>query len=173
VPQRYSITARLDSGERLLDPELLAGHRDALTRAALELCRSHEDAEDLVQDTLTQVLARPRLIHTDERNYLLRAMRNTFYRHLRDRSRRPKLVNGGEQLIALAPVAANQQSAAECGELLRAIAQLPEDLRAVVVQIDLLGSSYKEIAERLQLRDGTVASRLHRGRRRLAQGLSA
>jgi exopolysaccharide biosynthesis WecB/TagA/CpsF family protein len=46
----------------------------------------------------------------------------------------------------------------------RAIAELPEDRRIVVVLRDLEGLSYEEIAEALELELGTVRSRLHRAR---------
>jgi hypothetical protein len=53
--------------ERTLDPARLGDHLDRLYRAAWALCGSREDAEDLVQDTYTRVLARPRLLrHEDE-----------------------------------------------------------------------------------------------------------
>ena len=43
-----------------LNPEALPVHIDSLRRAARGMTRSHHDAEDLVQDTLVRVLARPR-----------------------------------------------------------------------------------------------------------------
>ena len=75
---------------RRLDPTSLGQHLDALYRAAWALCGSHEDAEDLVQETFARVLARPRVIRGDERGYLMRALRNTFYSRLRTASRRPQ-----------------------------------------------------------------------------------
>ncbi len=68
----------------------LGQHLDALYRAAWALCGSREDAEDLVQETFARVLARPRVIRGDERGYLMRALRNTFYSRLRTQSRRPQ-----------------------------------------------------------------------------------
>ena len=75
---------------RRLDPKSLGQHLDVLYRAAWGLCGSREDAEDLVQETYARVLARPRVIREDERAYLMRAMRNTFYSRLRTASRRPQ-----------------------------------------------------------------------------------
>jgi RNA polymerase sigma-70 factor, ECF subfamily len=73
-----------------LDPTSLGQHLDALYRAAWALCGSREDAEDLVQDTFTRVLARPRNVKTGgDRAYLMSALRNTFYSRLRSASRRP------------------------------------------------------------------------------------
>ena len=46
----------------------------------------------------------------------------------------------------------------------RAIAELPDERRIVVVLRDLEGLSYEEIALVLELEPGTVRSRLHRAR---------
>jgi RNA polymerase sigma-70 factor (ECF subfamily) len=51
----------------------------------------------------------------------------------------------------------------------RALMQLPEDGRAIVVLRDLDGLSYEEIAEALRVPIGTVRSRLHRARCELKQ----
>jgi len=62
--------------------------------------------------------------------------------------------------------------AAERSRLLRqSLSELPEDLRHVLVLRDLKGLSYKEIADQLGLVEGTVKSRIHRGRAELAEKL--
>ncbi|MBI3457207.1 MAG: sigma-70 family RNA polymerase sigma factor [Candidatus Rokubacteria bacterium] len=82
---------------------------------------------------------------------------------------------GEEVLMRLAnghanPVAALERSELEAA-LHRAIAELPEDRRIVVVLRDLEGLSYEEIAEALELPVGTVRSRLHRARLDLREKL--
>ena len=63
---------------RPLDPARLGDHIDRLYRAALGLCGSHADAEDLVQETYVQVLRKPRLLRSDDDlGYLMRVLRNT------------------------------------------------------------------------------------------------
>jgi RNA polymerase sigma-70 factor (ECF subfamily) len=72
---------------RPLDPARAGDHLDWLYRAAWALCRSREDAEDLVQETYGRVLARPRLLRNeDDLGYLLRALRNTFLNQKRTES---------------------------------------------------------------------------------------
>ena len=59
-------------------PETLPVHIDSLRRAARGMTRTHQDAEDLVQDTLLKVLARPRTIDPAGAGpYLHQALRNT------------------------------------------------------------------------------------------------
>ena len=67
----------------------MGDHLDRLYRAAWALCGSREDAEDLVQETYSSVLARPRLLRReDDLGYLLRALRNTFLTQKRTKGRR-------------------------------------------------------------------------------------
>ncbi len=53
-----------------------------------------------------------------------------------------------------------------------ALAELPPDFRAAVVLCDIEGLSYEEIADVLELKLGTVRSRIHRGRTMLRKALA-
>lgn len=55
----------------------------------------------------------------------------------------------------------------------KAIAELDEDQRALVVLRDVEGLSYEEIVEITELPEGTVKSRLHRAREKLGRTLAA
>lgn len=156
-----------------LDPDSLGQHVDALYRAAWALCGSSHDAEDLVQETFARVLARPRLIRGDERGYLLRTLRNTFFTGLRTAARRPRLVAPlDEAEPADTRTAAQPHRALEIQELLAAIATLPPDFRLAIVAVDILGLGYEEAARALDTREATIATRLFRARRRLVAELS-
>jgi RNA polymerase sigma-70 factor (ECF subfamily) len=158
---------------RRLDPQSLGQHLDALFRAAWALCGSREDAEDLVQETFARVLARPRVIRGDERGYLMRALRNTFYSRLRTNSRRPQTGPQLEHVQPADPRTTNQpERAVEVGEILEAVAELPEDFRLALVAIDILGLSYAEAAKALDTREATITTRLYRARQRIARELS-
>ena len=137
-------------------------------RAAWALCGSREDAEDLVQDTFTRVLSRPRVIRGDERGYLLQALRNTFYTRLRTASRRPRTTAPPEGFEPADPRTPSPARAAETSEILDAIAQLPEDFRLAIVAVDILGLSYAEAATALDAREATITTRLYRARQRIA-----
>jgi len=82
---------------------------------------------------------------------------------------------GEDALLRLSDVAPRPDAALERRELEtalgRAIAELPEDRRIVVVLRDLEGLSYEEIAQVLELELGTVRSRLHRARAELKEKL--
>ena len=159
--------------ERTLDPARLGDHLDRLYRAAWALCGSREDAEDLVQETYTRVLARPRLLrHDDDLGYLLRALRNTFLSTKRSESRRLRPGPLPEQLDLVAdPRAREPEAALEAGELYAAVSALPADFRDVLVAVDVVGLSYKEAAKALRTREGTVMSRLYRARQQVVRRL--
>lgn len=76
--------------------------------------------------------------------------------------------DGEEVLTRLASGEADPAAALERSELEvalhRAIGELPEDRRVVVILRDLEGLAYEEIAAALELPVGTVRSRLHRAR---------
>jgi RNA polymerase sigma-70 factor, ECF subfamily len=152
-----------------LAPEVLAAHTDLLYRAARGLCRSHHEAEDLVQEMFAQVLTRPRLLRRGhEVGYLLRALRNTHVNRRRAAARRPLTVplpdtDFGGACVIPATVTAR--------EVLSAIAGAPEPYRQTVLAIDVLGLSYEQAALHLQTNTATITSRLARGRRCVARSL--
>ena len=159
---------------RLLNPQSLVRHTDRLHRAACALC-GRQDAEDLVQETFTRVLARPRFLRGEpsELAYLMRVLHNTFLSGRRDASRRPRVgitledVQVPDWHATQAP-----QQALEVGELYAAIAELPKRYRLTLVAVDLLGLSYDETGRWLGVCEATVASRLFRARRLLVGRLA-
>jgi len=158
-----------------LDPQSLGKHVDRLYRAAWALCGSREDAEDLVQETFAKVLSRPRVVRgDDDAYYLMRALRNTFLTNRRNASRRPLAVATLEDVVAADPrPTARPERALEVSEIYETIAELPEDFRLALVAIDVLGLSYREAAQALQVREATITTRLHRARRQISKRLTA
>jgi RNA polymerase sigma-70 factor, ECF subfamily len=158
---------------RPLDPARLGDHIDRLYRAAVGLCGSRADAEDLVQETYVQVLRKPRLLRSDDDlGYLMRVLRNTFYSRYRSDARRPRdsPLEDHEELVEGRQIG-QPAAAAETAEVIAAVAALPEPYRETVAAVDLAGLSYKEAARALRTREGTVMSRLSRGREQVADAL--
>ena len=157
-----------------LTPETIATHLDSLRRAARGMTRSHHDAEDLVQDMLVKVIARPRQIGPAGAGaYLHQALRNTHVSSLRTRDRRPVLAPlEPEDSRLVAPSAGEPVEILHTREVIAAISALPAGQRAVIAAVDVAGFGYAEAATQLQIPVGTVMSRLSRGRARLA-GYSA
>src|ERR1044071_4361358 len=137
----------------VLDANTLGAHLDRLYRAALGLTGSAADAEDLVQDVCVRVLAKPRLVSgDDDLGYLLRVLRNTFISNRRTAIRRPATATAPEDLERFeASAIADPERAFEARQLYAQIAELPDHQRAVLGAVDLLGLSYKEAAEDLEI----------------------
>jgi RNA polymerase sigma-70 factor (ECF subfamily) len=155
-----------------LDPDSLVDHLPRLYRAARAWTRSREEAEDLVQETVAGVLARPRLVRGEgELSYLLRALRNTLISQRRAAGRRPATTELVEDAGAGARAADDPAEAAAVREVHEAIRELPDEFRDALVAVDVAGLSYREAAEALGVREGTLTSRLFRARDRVARHL--
>src|SRR5437764_11519737 len=164
------LTRVMSSAERVrLDPQQASVHIDRLFRAAWALCGSREDAEDLVQETYSRVLAKPRFLRSeDDLGYLLRTLRNTFLNQQRTESRRLRTAPLPDEPDVVAdPRAIDPASAIETSEVYAAVAALPADYRDVLVAVDVTGLSYKEAARALRIPEGTVMSRLYRARQQV------
>ena len=163
-------------GERRLDPEAAAQHIDTLFRVAYAMSGSRELAEDLVQQTYLKVLSKPRFLRRDELGYLIKALRNTWYSHLREERTRRDATDPGagppEELAAPESVG-NPQASLESTAVLNALAELPQPYREAVAAVDIAGLSYKEAARALGVRQGTIMSRLYRGREQIAEAVGA
>jgi RNA polymerase sigma-70 factor, ECF subfamily len=154
----------------ILDPDRLGRYIDPMYRAAWALSGSRHDAEDLVQETLLNVLKRPRLLRDgNELGYLLRALRNTYSSRYRVAARRPaerQLFDDDD------PAAPFTDDAVSARELMEAVAGAPPLYRDAVIAVDLVGLSYREAARVLGTREETITSRVHRGRQHIARALT-
>ena len=162
--------------QELLNPEL-----PSLFRTALRMTRNREDAEDLVQETVTKAFAAFDRFEegTNFRAWIFRILTNTFinnYYRVRDRQKLPSLDEMEEESFFQPMAEGISPEEAELNDLtkddiLQAIEALPVEFRTVVVLVLVEGFSYKEAAEILDIPIGTVMSRLWRGRRLLQKSL--
>jgi RNA polymerase sigma-70 factor (ECF subfamily) len=162
---------------RRLDPETAGDHIDTLFRAACAMCGSRQLAEDLVQETYVKVLARPRFLRRDDDlGYLVKALRNAWYSHLRNERTRRAVTDSAEQTPDTLPMrtsAGDPESSLEASAVLDALAGLPQTYREAVAAVDVAGLSYAEAARALGVRQGTIMSRVYRGRERVAQAVGS
>ena len=151
----------------------VASHVTALRRYAMVLVGDATEADDLVQECLSRVLAQMRSWRPvrDLRAYLFTTMHNVFV----DNSRRQRVRRSDvplEHAIASLSLPANQIKRLEFRDLVTALGKLPAQQREVVLLIGLEGMSYIEAATVLGVPIGTVMSRLSRGREALRQLMS-
>jgi RNA polymerase sigma-70 factor, ECF subfamily len=136
-----------------------------LRRYARALTRNGSRCDDLIQDTLVRALAKEHLWEpgTNMRAWLFTIMHNqnvnTVWRAMRE-GMTVDIEEQSSNLVATTdPTVARQLH-----ELDRALAQVPEGQRQVILLVGLEGMSYEDAAAILHIPVGTVRSRLSRGR---------
>ncbi len=152
---------------------------DALYSFALKLTRAHDDAEDLVSDTVLRAFDRweQYRLGSNVRAWLFTILYHTFVsRKRRVDAREVQLPEDEDSWSAFEAVGdvdpeGRFYDSFVDEEITRAIDSLPEDYRTAVVLSDVHGLRYAEIAEILGIPEGTVKSRLFRGRRILQKKL--
>jgi RNA polymerase sigma-70 factor, ECF subfamily len=154
-------------------------HLDAMYSFALKLSRSRDDAEDLVSDTVLRAFERweQYRLGTNIRAWLFTILYHVFVsRKRRIDAREVQATDDTEGWGAFEPVGELNPEARFYetfldGEITTAIDALPDEYRTAVVLSDIHELRYAEIAHILGVPEGTVKSRLFRGRRILQKKL--
>jgi RNA polymerase sigma-70 factor (ECF subfamily) len=162
------LVERLRAGEPRAFEELVAAYQHRVFGVAFRMLGNGAEAEEVAQDVFLRV-------HRGIASFRGEAKLSTWLYAITSRLCLNRL--GGERrrdrrgeatLERLAAPDADPSVDVERGELdaalQRAIAELPEERRILVVLRDLEGLSYGEIAAALDMELGTVRSRLHRAR---------
>jgi RNA polymerase sigma-70 factor (ECF subfamily) len=150
-------------------------HLDTLYNFALRLTKRPPDADDLVQETYLRAF---RFAHRFEpgthlRAWLFQILRNTFLTFYRRETHQPVLLDKDldegpdEPLGAEAP----DPAVVTVLDLERALAEVSEEFRSVLLLADLEGLALQEIAQIMEIPVGTVKSRLFRARRMVRRRL--
>jgi len=132
-----------------------AGRASSVRRLAYALCGDWHTADDLVQVTFIKLYPRWRRVQGMKVDaYVRRILVNTYLSHVRKHRR--------EQVMADVPdrPVRTPDGHEDLGSALR---QLPAQQRAVVVLRHLEDLSIAEVAELLQVAEGTVKSQSNRG----------
>jgi RNA polymerase sigma-70 factor (ECF subfamily) len=155
--------------------EVVREHADRVYRLAYRLTGNQHDAEDLTQETFVRVFRslasyRPGTFE----GWLHRITTNLFLDMVRRRARirMEALPDDSDRIAGTGPEPEQVFSDTHLDPALqRALDQLPPEFRAAVVLCDVEGLSYEEIGATLEVKLGTVRSRIHRGRAALRAAL--
>ncbi len=163
------LVRRAQQGDERAFATLVEGEQHRLFTLAVRQLGSQADAEDAVQETLIRAWkALPRFrADASFSTWLYRICLNAIHDQ-RARSAR----GGGVPLDDVQEPADPRNAILErelSGDLQRALEGLDETYRAAVILYDVLGRSYAEIAAVLAVPEGTVKSRIFRGRTELAR----
>lgn len=161
-------------GDRDAFARLVDRHKDALVGYLGRLTGCPERAQDLAQETFLRLYQRSE--RYEERGHLKALLYRIATNLVRSEQRRER------RFRLLAPLLGRPAAVADEGDGLlarearsqvgRALARLPLRYRVPLVLHEIEGWSYADVARQLGCREGTVKSRVHRGRRRLKEMLA-
>ncbi len=164
-------------GDQAAWEQIVRLHWRKVFNVAYKFVGSHEQAEDLTQEIFLKIF---RSLGTFDRRanfqtWLVSVSRNLCIDHYRSVRKERQTIDRDVPADDLSPAAATVSPLAalenrDLASLLRqALQTIPQSLRVAVLLRDLQELSYLEIAQRLNLPEGTVKSRINRGRRELAR----
>lgn len=159
------------AGDRYAFEELFHRYHSQLHRVALRRCRSREDAADALQEAMLSAHRNAPAFrqHASVRTWLHRIVVNKCHDQLRALRDRPTATADCEVYSSgLHPSGDTTVRIDTAIAVRRALAALSADQRAAILAVDLHGYSIAEAAHLLGIAEGTVKSRCHRGRARLA-----
>lgn len=154
---------------------------DGLYGYAMVLTRDRTEAEDLVQETCVRAVKAMESLQPDSnaKSWLFTILRNIWLNQVRQRRAAPRIIglDADESTAELAVEVSEDPYALYASKLERdqvrkAIQQLPDELREIIVLREYGELSYHEIATLLDCPAGTVMSRLGRARSKLRSLLS-
>lgn len=154
---------------------LMRQHEGRMYAVALRMCGNREDAQDCTQEAMLRIF---RALHNFKgqssfSTWVYRVTMNTCLDELRRRKVRTStsldsLLDTGWAPTDESDTPEHHSLRSEQRRMLeKAIASLPEDMKAAIVLRDIQGFSYDEIAAILEANVGTIKSRISRGREKL------
>ncbi len=164
-------------GDQVAWERIVRLHWRRVFNVAYKFVGKHDEAEDLTQDIFLKIF---KSLDTFDRRanfqtWLISVSRNLCIDHYRSVRKERQTIDRDVDANELTPAAPEPGPIAALEQrdrvtLLRdALAVLPESLRTAVVMRDIQELSYQDIAARLHLPEGTVKSRINRGRTELAR----
>jgi RNA polymerase sigma-70 factor (ECF subfamily) len=176
-----NLVARCLSGEQGAWDDLIKTYTKRVYAICYRFTNSSSEAEDLTQEVFLRIFRTLASFRSGEGSFtvwLTRLTRNLLVDHYR-RTKHERATDALEDKLGILEEKTAQHARTdgllanrEAGELLQAALQkLSPELREAVILRDLQELEYREIALALNIPEGTVKSRLNRGRAELARVL--
>jgi len=173
------LVRRCRAGDGAAWEEIVQNYSRRIYNLAYRFTSRADSAEDLTQDVFIRVyrsLDQYDPKQGDLQNWLMRLARNLIIDDYRKRQRTPQdeaaddLEEHKYHLRSAGVTAQREMERRELGAQVQAgIDKLSPDLRTCVILRDIEELSYQEIVDLLQIPEGTVKSRINRGRIELAK----
>jgi RNA polymerase sigma-70 factor, ECF subfamily len=176
-PDIDAVIERCLAGDQAAWEDIVRLHRRKVFNIAYKFVGKHDLAEDLTQDIFLKLY---RSLDTFDRRanfqtWLISVSRNLCIDHYRSVRKERETMNRDVDPSTLMPASKDRSAYAELElrdrvQLLRAALEtLPPTLRTAVLMRDIQELTYQEIADKLEVPEGTVKSRINRGRTELAR----
>src|SRR3954451_15119524 len=176
-PNIDALIERCLAGDQAAWEDIVRLHRRKVFNIAYKFVGKHDLAEDLTQDIFLKLY---KSLDTFDRRanfqtWLISFSRNLCIDHYRSVRKERETINRDVDPSTLSPVSRDRSAYAQlelrdCVQLLRtALDILPPTLRTAVLMRDIQELTYQEIADKLHVPEGTVKSRINRGRTELAR----
>ncbi len=173
------LVERCLTGDPAAWEQLVRAHHRRVYNLCYRFTGRAEEAEDLAQEVFLRVFRTLKSYRASEgffATWLTSLTRNLLIDHYRKVKKDRVLESLEDQLpmleekAAASPQADSLTRGREAGEFLQAgLARLSPDLREAVILRDLQEMEYREIARVLKVPEGTVKSRINRGRAELGR----
>ena len=170
---------RARAGDGLAWEEIVSGFSRRIFNLAYRFTSSVEAAEDLTQEVFIRIyrtLDQYDAKQGDLSNWLMRLARNLIIDDYRHRQRNPQnsmadaVDDHTYHLRAVGNSAQKEMERREVAvQVQHGIDKLPPDLKTCVILRDIEEMTYQEIVDVLKIPEGTVKSRINRGRIELAK----
>lgn len=172
-----ALIQRCLAGDQVAWERIVRLHWRRVFNVAYKFVGKHDEAEDLTQDIFIKIF---KSLGTFDRRanfqtWLISVSRNLCIDHYRSVRKERQTIDRDVDANDLSPATHEPGPMASLEQqdrvvlLRQALGSLPESLRTAVVMRDIQELSYQDIATRLNLPEGTVKSRINRGRNELAR----
>jgi RNA polymerase sigma-70 factor (ECF subfamily) len=167
------LVRRCVEGDRSAFAVLVERHERRVYNLALRMTGREEDARDAAQDAFLTALRKLSSFRGEAAftTWLHRVTVNACYDLLRKRRRGPLLDRIPDHEPEPPPAPDHADATDFSIDVQRALLEVPEDFRVVMILHDVQDLPYEEVARIVAVPVGTVKSRLHRGRVALARAL--
>jgi RNA polymerase sigma-70 factor (ECF subfamily) len=187
--QTGALVRRCLAGDAAAWEEIVRLHNRRIYNLCYRFTNSPDDAQDLTQDVFIRVYKSMGSYHIEKgafTTWLTTLTRNLLVDHFR-KSKQDRVTDSidaglreegdslslGDRLEDPRPTPDDRLASKETQKMVQlALARISPDLREAVILRDLQDMDYKEIAQVLRVPEGTVKSRINRGRMDLARLLS-
>ena len=172
-----ALIKRCLNGDQIAWEQIVRQYWRKVFNVAYKFVGKHDEAEDLTQDIFLKIF---KSLDTFDRRanfqtWLISISRNLCIDHYRAVRKERETINRDVDPADYAPAAPDARADTQLEQrdrvklLRRALDKLAPTLRTAVMLRDIQELTYQEIADRLHLPEGTVKSRINRGRTELAR----